>query len=406
MTAHVVLNSPHLVRRANAAALLRAVWDARPFTANDAMAATGLTRSTALALCDHLADLGWLSELADARAAGEYSKGRPARRYAFRPTAGLLLGLDAGQNRITAVVADLRAQVLAHGVARLPRDNLDPQIRRDGVGRAVHLALTEAGAHEDDVLAAVVGVPAPTDRHGASPPGEDGYWARMNPDLRSVLSRPGRTVLVENDANLAAVAEGAVGAGAGSTAFAALLAGERLGAGLMVDGHLLRGRAGGAGELRMLELVEGVGSSLGLGPVARELLRQAADAGRLAADSPLLGEDGVQELFRAAAAHDPVAVEVVEALTDRLARVCAAIATLLDLELVVVAGAIATALGPLTAAVTARLERYAHPPLPVVVASRLGADAVGVGAVHRALELVRADPLGFDVAGRGHAPAH
>ncbi|MCU1442685.1 MAG: hypothetical protein JWQ59_835 [Cryobacterium sp.] len=51
------------------------------FTASDLMSTTGLTRSTVIGVCDELVRVGWLNELGDARAVGDYQKGRPARRY-------------------------------------------------------------------------------------------------------------------------------------------------------------------------------------------------------------------------------------------------------------------------------------------------------------------------------------
>ncbi|WP_275401894.1 hypothetical protein [Ruania rhizosphaerae] len=84
-------------------------------------------------------------------------------------------------------------------------------------------------------------------------------------------------------------------------------------------------------------------------------------------------------------------------LADRLARVCAVIATMLDLERVIVAGAIAPAAEPVVAQATELLREYTHPPHPTITASTLGADVVRTGALQRAVALVRADPLGLPV---------
>ena len=74
------------------------------------MTATGLTRSTVIGVCDELVRQGWLAELGDARAVGDYTKGRPARRYALRDRAGVVVGVDAGYEHIAATVADLRGR--------------------------------------------------------------------------------------------------------------------------------------------------------------------------------------------------------------------------------------------------------------------------------------------------------
>ncbi len=61
---------------------------------------------------------------------------------------------------------------------------------------------------------------------------------------------------------------------------ATLLSGERLGAGLIVDGRLLRGARGGAGELRALDLIGDAGSSYGFGALARQWAQEMVAAHR------------------------------------------------------------------------------------------------------------------------------
>lgn len=409
MDSYPVASSARLLRHTNAAAVLRLVWDRPTFTASDVIADTGLTRSTVLALCDELVGRGWVSELDDARAAGEYRMGRPARRYAFDPRSGRVVGVDAGQHHVTASVADLRGAVLGRAVRELTAD-ASPATRVRTIRRAIEEAVADgggaagpAGAPAGPVLAVVLGVPAPTDAHGASPPGNQRrFWARMNPELAEQFADVGQSVTVENDANLAAVAEWTIGAGSGLSSFATLLSGERFGAGLIVDGTLLRGHHGGAGEMRLLDLVDGVGSADGLAHVARELVRNAADAGDLPAGSPLRAHDpatlDAADVFAAAQEGDAVALRIVDRLADRLARVCAVIASLLDVERIVVGGALSPALGPVVERATERLPSYIHPPVPAIVASGLGSDAVHVGAVRRALAVVRANPFDFELA--------
>lgn len=402
MDSYPVASSARLLRHTNAAAALRLVWDRETFTASDVMAGTGLTRSTALALCDELVARGWVSELDDARAAGEYRLGRPARRYAFDARSARVVGVDAGQHHVTASVADLRGAVLARSTREL-RADASPAARVRAIRRAIDDAVADDDGSDAPVLALVVGVPAPTDALGASPPGNQGrFWARMNPGLAEEFADVGQSVTIENDANLAAVAEWTIGAGAGLSSFATLLSGERFGAGLIIDGTLLRGQRGGAGEMRLLDLVEGVGSADGLAHVARELVRRAADDGDLPAGSPLRGQDpatlDAADVLAAAREGDAVAGTIVDRLADRLARVCAVIASLLDVERIVVGGALAPALGPVVERAAERLPSYIHPPVPAIVASGLGSDAVHVGAVRRALAIVRASPFDFEPA--------
>ncbi|MDM7887837.1 ROK family protein [Curtobacterium sp. RHCJP20] len=361
------------------------------FTATEAIEATGVTRSTVLAACAELVRLGWLRDLDDARAAGEYRKGRPARRYELDAAAGAVVGVDAGQHRVTALVADLRGTVLARTEGALGDAGLDVPVRLRVTAETIASALAAADVDPTRVLATVVGIPAPVDALGSSPR-DGGFWDSMNPGFADVV--PNGVVVVENDANAAALAERP---SSGDASFAALLSGERFGAGLVVDGVLLRGARGGAGELRVLDLVDGVSSSNGIGRTARELVRAARAEGRIDPSSLLGGDEepGAEAVFAAAALLDPVALEVVDRLGDRLARVCVLLASLLDIDRVVVAGAIADAAAPVIERARERLANGEYDPTPEVVASRLGGDVVVLGAVARALDLVHADPLAF-----------
>lgn len=392
-------------RRANAAAVLDRGWDAPVFTASDVIAATGLARSTVIALCDEFVERGWFAELPNARVAGgEYRKGRPARRYELRADAGAVVGVDAGQHCVTAAVADLRGRELAR--ARTGLDSDDPVRRTEATDTAVADALERAGVDAASVLCIAVGVPAPTDADGNSPESE--FWSRMNPGYAARFRDRGWLTEVENDANLAAIAEGAAGAGRGASSYVTLVSGERFGAGYVVDGHLVRGRRGGAGELGLLALVDGVGSAHGVGALLREWALEARAAGALPDTSPLMWtapeQTGAETVLKAAEAEDPAALKLVERMAERLARICAVLGGLLDVERIVFSGAVAASLAPVLRHAAARLEDLTPAPAPELVASTLGGGVVSVGALTRALELVRANAMTLDPVPRGAGP--
>ncbi|WIB76668.1 ROK family protein [Curtobacterium sp. MCPF17_002] len=390
-------------RGTSAETLLEYAFAVHAFTATEAIDATGLTRSTVLGACEELVRLGWVRELDDARAAGEYRMGRPARRYELETDAGVVVGVDAGQHRVTVLVADLRGAVLGRAEGALGDSGLDVPVRLRVLAETVTAALADATVDPARVLVTVVGIPAPVDAAGVSP-GDGGFWDRMNPGFGDAV--PGGRVIVENDANLAALAERP---SSGEASFAALLSGERFGAGLVVDGVLLRGAHGGAGEMRVLEIVDGVGSSDGIGATARTLVVEAMAARDVVpAGAPdgatgrrpggLLGpESDAPAVFAAARAGDPVAVSIVDRLGDRLARVCVLLASLLDIDRVVVAGAIAEPAAAVIDRARALLDGGHFAPVPEIVASSLGADVVVLGAVEHGVDAVRADPLSFTV---------
>ncbi|MFC3493901.1 ROK family protein [Glycomyces rhizosphaerae] len=382
-------------KRANAAAVLDYAWGTTAFTASDAIAATGLTRSTVIALCDELVERGWLCELPNARAAGEYRKGRPARRYELRASAGAVVGLDAGQHCVTAAVADLRGRELARAYTAIDPDIVEQRV--DVADATIADALEKAGVPTEAVLCIAVGVPAPTDLDGASPEGEFEFWSRMNPGFAAHFREQGRLTEVENDANLAALAEGALGAGVGASSYIALMSGERFGAGYVVEGHLVRGKRGAAGELRLLSLVEGVGSTHGIAALLREWALELRASGTVDASSPIMktpkAKLGAEVVFHAADSGDPAALALLDRMAERLARICAVLGGLLDVERIVLSGAVAESLGLLLPRTAARLDELTHPPAPTLVASPLGGGVVSIGAVVRALEIVKTNAI-------------
>lgn len=394
--------SPRVMRLLNARRVLEYAWSARAFTASEVMSTTGLTRSTVIGVCDELVGSGWLDELDDARTVGDYRKGRPARRYALRTGAAVVIGVDAGYESMSASVADLRGRVLGRAEVTIPARTpqgigrtMDADARRALARRVVDEALALAGTDPNTVLALTVGVPAPVDAAGASPAYDAGFWQLMNPGLAQLFTGTAPLVSVENDANLAAIAERSAAAGLGREvdSFVALLAGEGIGAGLMIDRRLIRGRRGGAGEMRALDHVTGVGSSDGLALCARRWAVDAILSGTLPADSLLGRLDPATlhegDVARAADGGDPAALAIVTRLAARLAQICLVLGDLLDVDRVIVGGSVAHALPAVIRRAALHLAHSDDPASPELFVSALGSDAVGAGAVEHALALVR-----------------
>lgn len=386
--------TPQLLRRVNAQSVLAAIRSTDVATGTDLMAGTGLTRASVIAVCEDLIRRGWIRELDAPRkgaGAGALQKGRPARRFELRARAGVVLGLDIGAATTTAAVADLRGTVLGRASGSFRAADIPAAERVSVVDRACREALAAAGESPGKVLAVGAGIAAPVDRGGKVLAAQH-FWSLFDVGLRSALQDlHGWTVLLENDANLAALGERWRGSGAGVDDLVVLLAGERLGAGVLESGRLLHGRAGGAGEMGFLDMVDGVGSSDGIASLARQW--QAADGG------PANGGDaGARQVFEDAAAGDPAALAILGRLSERMARVIAAIASLLNPEQVVIGGAVADSAGALVPGITAALPRFTATP-PHVTVSPLGDRIVTVGAVRHALDFVEANALELELAG-------
>ena len=207
------------------------------------------------------------------------------------------------------------------------------------------------------------------------------FWEAF-PLRERLAARLGLPLAVDNDANLAALAEHRLGAARGARVSITLTVGTGIGAGIVVDGQVLRGAWGGAGELGHLALARGqVACRCGIpGCVEPEasgsgLARHARDAGWVPAEA--------RTVFAAAAAGDPRARTLVESLADRLGAVIGAAVNVINPEIVVVGGGVAQAGETLMAPLREAVARYTlathHQGLRVVPAA-LGERAGVVGA--------------------------
>lgn len=370
--------------------MLSYAWDAEVFTASDAMGAVGLTRSTTIDVIEELVALDLLRELPNARAVGDYQKGRPARRFELCADAAVVVGIDVAPDHILTAVADLRGEILAleHTDTDLDHDSSDE--RRAAAISAVDGALRAAGAAREDVLALCAGVPAPVDSAGASPPHRNGFWRRMNPDLAELFGAWVPLVRVANDASLAAVAEGSVGAAVGERDFVTILSGEFLGAGAVVDGNLLRGAHGGVAQMVAFDHVIGVEDAGGLAVRLGQWAHEAILAGEIAdgASAEPWPVDG-GAVLALAREGDPAGRQLVARAGRVLSIITGVFGSLFDPRRVVLSGMAPADAADLVEAARASLPLELDLPAPELVASELGGDVVCIGAVSAALEAAR-----------------
>ncbi|MER5178492.1 ROK family transcriptional regulator [Streptomyces sp. NPDC002896] len=362
---------PSLLRRINSAVVLHALRAADPATLTEITRVTGLSRPTVEGVVEGLVEAGLVVETA-AEEGATRKQGRPARRFRFRAEAGHLLGLEIGPHRVSAVLADLEGRMLA--TASKDVDESAPADERlERLRTAVADLLRRAGVARGSLRAVGVGTPGiveadGTIRLGTALPEWTGL--QLGERLRRSFKCP---VLVENDANAAAVAEHWKGAATESDDVVFVMAGLSPGAGSLIGGRLHRGYGGAAGEIGALHL-------LGREATPETLLSTT--------DEPLhpLDEQAVAEVFAQARSGDERALEAVDRFIQRLVHDVAALVLALDPELVVVGGW-AAGLDGVLEPLRRELARYCLRP-PRVALSILGEAAVATGALRLALDHV------------------
>jgi predicted NBD/HSP70 family sugar kinase len=217
---------------------------------SDLARATGLSRATVLNIVRELAE-SRLVTLSD----GERS-GRRTVDVSLNRDAGFVVGVDFGHRHMRMVVGDLAHTVVAETHRRLELGHsAQDDVRL--VSELLDDLLTEAGTDRSRVLAVAVGLPAPVDQRS----GEVGSssilpgWVGV-PAVDTIADALGVPTVVDNDANLGAIAELTWGAAAGCSDIVYIKAATGIGAGIVIGGDVFHGAAGTAGEIGHMTLDE------------------------------------------------------------------------------------------------------------------------------------------------------
>ncbi|MFL6239284.1 MAG: ROK family protein [Actinomycetes bacterium] len=320
---------------ANLARILDVLRLEGPLPRADLVHSVGLSRATVSSLLSELLDRGLVREEANTRR--PTSGGRPPAFVGLEPSAAAAVGVDIGRTHVRVAVADLGLHVLAEAVEHVDVPD-HPEETLELVTALTKRVVHESAIEQRDLLGVGVGLPGPVDRASGRMgsatilPGWVGLASRD--ELENRLQAP---VLLENDANLGALAEGRLGAGRGSRVLAYLKVAAGVGAGLLVDGRLFRGASGEAGEI-------GHTTQANSGPVCRcgnrGCLEQLAGATALLAQMAAAGVDldGVEALLQLAADGHAGARRVLADAGEHLGLAVANLVTLIDADRVVVGG--------------------------------------------------------------------
>jgi predicted NBD/HSP70 family sugar kinase len=389
------------VRRANLGLVLRHLRDHGPRSRATIAAETGLNKATVSSLVAELTDRGLVT-------AGELHRGGTAGRPGLivhldgRGVCGI--GVELNVDYVATLVLDLCGAVLFEERVGFDVPALGVERTLDEVARLVTTAVAEAaarGAVPAGVTFAVPGlvqsaagvVSLAPNLHWHDVPVLDGLRRRLDLDC---------PMRVENDANLSAIAEWAMGAEARTRDLVYLTGEVGVGGGVIVDGRLLQGADGLSGEVGHLALGDpaelcGCGrhgcweTAVGLAA----LLRAAADPGDPVRDPSRDLETRLAEVAERAERGDERTRAALTAVGTALGTGAAVLINLFNPRVVVLGGYFAVLgrylLDPMTAELA---ERVFGPGLAGarIVLSTLGFTAAVRGGAHLALDAVFDDP--------------
>ncbi|HKG52091.1 MAG TPA: ROK family transcriptional regulator, partial [Actinomycetales bacterium] len=242
-----------LLRELSDQSVLDVVFAEQAVTRAEIARRTGISKPTVNEAVRRLERVGLL------RAAGSQT-GRPGRVATFYEVAadvGFVLAVDLGPSAIRVTVGDLLGNALVDSSYPPPRE---PSGVADQLRRAVDTAVEAGRAGHGPLRAVAVSVANPVDPATGTvvalpdTPYPEGLIQPAEALADSLANPADVPLLVENDVNLAALAEGAHGAGRDVDSFAYLYVGAGLGMGLVLGGSLVRGSRGLAGEIGYLSL--------------------------------------------------------------------------------------------------------------------------------------------------------
>jgi len=388
--------TPSLLRELNDRAALELLLTGGPMTRAQLGERTGLSKVTASQLLARLEERG-LVEIAGEQAGG---RGPNAALYGVVPSSAYVAGLHVERDEVSAGVADVTGRVVTE-------ISVDP----NGAGNPVELvrgamaaACGAAGVAPEALRAFVIGTPGVLDPRTGDlrlavnlPAWHEGVHDALRADL-------GRPVTIENDVNLAAMAERAVGAAHGVDDFVLVWIGVGLGLATMLGGRLHRGVGGAAGEIGYLPVpgvplpqdithpATGAFQSL-VG--AQAVLPLAASYGFEAAMAAAAVQAAVQSVAEARSADsaEQAGEEFLAELAGRVATGVAAICVVLDPGLVVLGGEVGLAGGELLAGKVAAEVGRISPARPEVVPTGVSGGPVLRGAILAAVDQARAELL-------------
>ncbi len=288
--------------------------------------ASGLSTQAVSNIIGELVAEGWLFE------AGKRSEGRglPAVQYALAPAAGTAIGVEVRPDALLVALTDLDGSSLATERHSLTR--ADPDTVAALIAQARDRALAQSGVDPARLLGAGVVMPGPFGATGLTGAASDlPGWAQM--DARALFAEAlDLPVIIENDANAAAMAERISGVAQGLHTYAYLYFGTGLGLGVVTRGELMRGAHGNAGEIGHIPVAHATG------PVPLEqIVSRFALRARTGADSV----DALQALHANA---DPNLMGWLDDAAPALANAVQIVENLFDPETVIIGGAMPEAL--------------------------------------------------------------
>ncbi len=378
--------------------ILRLIWKEHRISRADIARRTGLSRSTVTEIVDELLPTGLVAEVG----VGPSQGGRPPIVLEFQYDAGTILGVDMGAAHLAVTLTDLRGHVLVWQ-HRAHQSRSDPTGTRALIVELCAACLAEKPGSRRRLVGIGIAVPCPID-----PKHPDDFSEVVLPDwhgrsgFEEIAARYRVPLLVDNDANLGALAEHWWGAGRGIDDFAYVKVATGVGSGHFVRGEVYRGATGVAGEIGHVAIDShgkpcpcGLRGCLATFVGAPALVERAKELLTQHPESTLWGAPPtIDAIEDAALAGDPLALQIVHEAADHLGIAIAGLLNLMNPRVVILGGGLARVgdllLEPLRNAIRNRTLVSSLAAADVRM-SELGPRSIAIGAATYVLDAALSD---------------
>jgi len=328
------------VRRANLGGVLRHIADGGPCSRARAAAETGLTRGTVSSLVAELIDLGLLRETGEDESPGRV--GRPAQTLELADRT-VAVGLEVNVDYLAVSLEDLTGTIRYERQVFVDNRRSAPGPVLDRLVRMARQALGEAERQELLVVGAAVAVPGLVESDtGVVLRAPNLGWTQFAVADELGVRLPGLPIRVENEANLAALAEHWQGSAKRSRNFIFVFGEIGVGGGIFVDGELYRGAHGFGGEFGHVTVDFDGGALCACGShgcletvVGQEVIAKACG---IELDAGGRMQSVTAELVRRAEVGEVLVLRTLDMVGSTLGAALASAINLFDLDAVVLGG--------------------------------------------------------------------
>lgn len=322
-----------IVRRANESRLIKIVAEHHPIGKPELMKLSGLSRPTVDLIIDGFIEKGVMKPTG-------MSFGRPGRKatlFELDANSGFGIGFDLGGSKLAGAIANIAGEILVEEI-ELTAKPAGPKTVAQMVDMTKRLC-EKSNIGLEMITQVTVGTPGIMNDQGELSLGENVDHLE-GVHLQKILSKMLEAeVVVENDVNVAAFGEFFHGTAIGVNNFALLQIGTGIGCGIFVDGKLIKGYRGGAGETAFLPLF---GNPDDPSAISNGLLESVAGSKGIVKEfKRQTGEDvTVKEICRRAKSGDAIAMNLVDKVAMYWGYACASLSAIVDPEIIILSGGI------------------------------------------------------------------